>query len=327
MNGVFVMDLVAAHPIHDPVQWAIHYYLMRPALTIMFYPPLFYAVEAVAFATFGVSHFVAQFAVFLFVVLLAASVYSLARLVLPRWSAVGAALLVIGTPETAFWGRQVMLDVPAYALIAATACCLAWHLRTGRRVAIYLTAALLLASVYTKYNAAFVAPALAAAFVIAKGKAALHDRHALMAAALVAIGLLPAVLIILKFGARNLESVSGLQGTLPLVAPGSWPGSLGVWPVAGLADRGIPVLHVDQPEGATRYDHSVAAASGGGAAVFAGGASTRPGRAGRPGAGRRRVALYIAVLSGGSVERLPGHRGVSGAQRAARRRGAVCRLS
>ena len=92
MNGVFVMDLVAAHPIHDPVQWAIHYYLMRPALTIMFYPPLFHAVEAVAFATFGVSHFVAQFTVFLFVVLLAASVYSLARLVLPRWSAVGAAL-------------------------------------------------------------------------------------------------------------------------------------------------------------------------------------------------------------------------------------------
>ena len=60
INGVFVRDFVAAQPVIHPSQWAIDYYLMRPALTIMFYPPLFYAVEAGAFALFGVSHFVAQ---------------------------------------------------------------------------------------------------------------------------------------------------------------------------------------------------------------------------------------------------------------------------
>jgi Dolichyl-phosphate-mannose-protein mannosyltransferase len=113
LNGVFVKDFIEAHPIDRPVQWAIDYYLRRPALTIMFYPPLFYVAEAIAFALFGVSHFVAQFTVSLFVLLLCVSAYALARLFLPRWAAVGAALLVIGTPETALWGRQVMLDLPA----------------------------------------------------------------------------------------------------------------------------------------------------------------------------------------------------------------------
>ena len=76
LNGAFVRDFIAAHPVHDPVRWAIDYYLRRPALTIMFYPPLFYAAEAITFALFGVSHFMAQFTVALFVLLLGVSGYS-----------------------------------------------------------------------------------------------------------------------------------------------------------------------------------------------------------------------------------------------------------
>jgi 4-amino-4-deoxy-L-arabinose transferase-like glycosyltransferase len=222
LNGVFVKDFIAAHPIHRPVQWAIDYYLRRPALTIMFYPPLFYAAEAIAFALFGVSHFVAQATVSMFVLLLGASAYLLARMFLPRWSALGAALLVIGTPEAAFWGRQVMLDVPAYALVVTSAVCLAVYLRDGRPLAIYLTALFLLAAIYTKYNAAFIAPAFAIACLIAKGKGVLRDRHALIAAALAVAGLLPAVAILLKFGAQNFTSVSGLQGNLPLDSLACW---------------------------------------------------------------------------------------------------------
>ena len=234
LNGAFVRDFIAAHPVHDPVRWAIDYYLRRPALTIMFYPPLFYAAEAILFALFGVSHFVAQFTVALFVLLLGVSAYLLSRLFLPRWAAVGAALLVIGTPETAFWGRQVMLDVPAYGLIALSAVCLTVYVRTVRPVAIYLTALFLLAAIYTKYNAGFIAPALAAAFVVAKRRAALRDRHALVAAGLAAIGLLPAIAILFRFGSSDVASVSGVQGTLPLDSLACWlfylrtlPGQLG----------------------------------------------------------------------------------------------------
>lgn len=235
LNGVFVKDFLAAHPVHRPVQWAIDYYLRRPALTIMFYPPLFYAAEAIAFALFGVSNVVAQATVSLFVLLLGTSAYFLARMFLPRWSALGAALLVIGAPETAFWGRQVMLDVPAYALIVTSAVYLTVYLRNGRPAAIYLTVMFLLAAIYTKYNAAFIAPAFTAAFLIARGKKALRDRHALIAAALAVAGLLPAIVILLKFGAINRDSVSGLAGTLPLDSLACWlfyiralPSQLGV---------------------------------------------------------------------------------------------------
>jgi hypothetical protein len=248
LNGAFVKDFVAAHPFDDPVRWAINYYLHRPALTILFYPPLFYAVEAIVFALFGMSHFVAQATVSLFVLLLAAASHTLARNILPRWSAVGAALLAIGTPETAFWGRQIMLDVPAYALIATSACCLISYLRFGQTRAIYLTTLFLLAAIYTKYNAGFVAPAFAIAFIATKGRAGFRDRHALIAAAAMVAGLLPAIVIMLKFGAHNLESISGLQGTIPLSSLANWlfyvealPGQMGVLTVM-LAVGGLAVM-------------------------------------------------------------------------------------
>ena len=248
LNGVFVKDFIEAHPIDRPVQWAIDYYLRRPALTIMFYPPLFYVAEAIAFALFGVSHFVAQFTVSLFVLLLCVSAYALARLFLPRWAAVGAALLVIGTPETALWGRQVMLDLPAYALITVSAVCLAGYITNGRPAAIYLTSLFLLAAIYTKYNAGFIAPALVATFFVARGRAALRDRHALFASMLVVAGLLPALAILRRFGVGDVASVSGLQGSPPLDSLACWlfypealPGELG-WLTLLLGAGGVIVV-------------------------------------------------------------------------------------
>src|SRR5690242_20998362 len=50
LNGAFVKDFVVAAPWHDPRGWAVNYYLQYPALTILFYPPLFYVFEAAAYA-------------------------------------------------------------------------------------------------------------------------------------------------------------------------------------------------------------------------------------------------------------------------------------
>jgi Dolichyl-phosphate-mannose-protein mannosyltransferase len=263
LNGAFVRDFVAAHPINQPVQWAIDYYLRRPALTIMFYPPLFYAAEAITFALAGVSHFVAQFTVSLFALLLGVSSYILARTVLPRWSALGAALLVIGTPETAFWGRQVMLDVPAYALVAAGAACLAGYVTEARPVTIYAAALFVLAAIYTKYNAGFIAPALAVGFVVAKGRAVLRDRHVWIAAGITVIGVLPAIAILLRFGAQNLASMSGLQGTLPLDSLACWlfylqtlPAQIG-WLTTVLATGGVVLIMKRAGSGKDRWAYAL----------------------------------------------------------------------
>jgi 4-amino-4-deoxy-L-arabinose transferase-like glycosyltransferase len=248
LNGVFLKDLIAAHPFHDPEGWAIEYYLAHPALTVLFYPPLFYVAEAGVFAVLGVSQFAAQLTVVLFIALLAVSSYHLARTWLTRWPAAGAALLVIGEPETALWGRQVMLDLPSYALIVTATCFLVAYIRRGQKRDIWLTALFLLAAIYTKYNVALIAPALAVGFITAKGKAALRDRHALAAAVFSAVGLGPALFILLHFGSHNMQSVSGLEGTLPLNSLACWlfyvqilPQQLG-WIMAALALPAVILL-------------------------------------------------------------------------------------
>ncbi|HTJ65271.1 MAG TPA: glycosyltransferase family 39 protein [Alphaproteobacteria bacterium] len=248
LNGAFVKDLLAAHPFHDPVGWAVDYYVKYPALTVMFYPPLFYFAEAAVYAVLGVSHFAAQFTVTAFYLLLAISSYRLARYFLPRWSALGVALLLIGAPELAFWGRQVMLDVPGYSLIVSSVLCLVAYLTKGRPRSIYLAAALLTAAIYTKYNTGFIAPAMLLAFFMARGRAALRDRHALIAASITAIALIPAAVLFLKFGSVNAESLSGRPGDLSRSSLGAWlyyasliPRQLG-FATAALAAVGVVLI-------------------------------------------------------------------------------------
>ncbi len=222
LNGAFVKDLLAAHPFHDPVGWAIDYYVKYPALTVMFYPPFFYLAEAAVYAILGVSHFAAQFTVTAFYLLLAVASYRLARHLLPRWSALGVALLLIGAPEIAYWGRQVMLDIPAYALIVSSILCLVNYLLKDRPRDIYLSSALLTMAIYTKYNIGFVALPMLLAFVVARGRLALRDKHALAAAAIAAVVLIPAAYLFMKFGSVNAESLSGRPGDLPRSSLGAW---------------------------------------------------------------------------------------------------------
>ena len=69
MDGAFYLDAFKALPLTDPVQYAYNYYIQYPALTILFYPPLFAVAEAFIFSLFGVSHTAAQFTVILFLLL------------------------------------------------------------------------------------------------------------------------------------------------------------------------------------------------------------------------------------------------------------------
>lgn len=222
LNGVFVRDFVLAHPFADPIAWAFDYYDHRPSLTILFYPPFFYAIEAIAFALFGVGHFVAQACIAAFVLLLAGASYNLARVYMPRWHALAAALLTISTPAAALWGRQVMLDVPAYALLVTSACFLMHHCRSRRPASLYAAGLFFLLAVYTKYNAALFAPAFLVTFLAVRGVGAMRERHTLAVAALAAVGLAPAVFLTLKFGSSNVAAVSGLAGTLPLTSAAAW---------------------------------------------------------------------------------------------------------
>ena len=81
LNGVFLRDFLVAMPWQDPKQYAMDYYLRYPALTILFYPPLFSVFLAGSYSIFGFSHAVAQGTVAFFHLALGLAVYMLAR----RW--------------------------------------------------------------------------------------------------------------------------------------------------------------------------------------------------------------------------------------------------
>jgi 4-amino-4-deoxy-L-arabinose transferase-like glycosyltransferase len=249
LNGSFVKDFVKYLPWRDPVSWAENYYIRYPSLTILFYPPLFYAVEAVFFALLGVSHFAAQCAVSPFVLLLGIAAYCLARLYVPRWSALGVALLILGAPETALWGRQVMLDIPMQATLTAGVVVFVEFLRNRQYTWLYSAVALLVASLYIKLTAVFILPPLLLALFMAQGWAVLRDRRLILTAILSVVAAIPAVLLTLRFGAVNLENVAGSAAVgLSLADPRAWvfyaraiPAQIGIVP-AVLAPVGAAAL-------------------------------------------------------------------------------------
>ena len=247
LNGAFLKDLIAAMPRH-PVAWAESYYLQYPSLSILFYPPLFYVFEATVFAVLGVTQFAAQATVVLFYTLLGFGVYRLTRLWASRPAALGATLMLMGMPEVALWGRQVMLDIPAMAWLVWGVYAFARFLKFDRGRDLALAAALLLAALYTKYNVAFVVVPLISTLIAGRGRLVLRDRRLWWTVGAAAIGALPAIGLLLTFGSANLQSAADLSGELPrwsLVAWSFYPALLPQivgWPVLGLAAAGLVAL-------------------------------------------------------------------------------------
>jgi len=249
LNGAFLKDLIAAMPLH-PVAWAESYYLQYPSLSILFYPPLFYVFEAAAFAVLGVTQFAAQATVVLFYTLLGLGGYRLTRLWASRPAALGAALMLMGMPELALWGRQVMLDVPAMTWLVWGVYAFARFLKFDRGRDLALAAALLLAALYTKYNVAFIVAPLLLTLIVARGWSPLRDRRLWWTVAAAAAGALPAIGLLLTFGSANLQSAADLSGELPRWSFAAWSfypsllPQIAGWPVLGLAGVGFVALIV-----------------------------------------------------------------------------------
>ena len=211
LNGVFVKDFVAAMPWHDPVGYATRYYLQYPALTILFYPPLFYAISAPFYAIFGVSHATALLVVLLHDFAFALGLYALARRYCGAVVGVAVGLAGLAAPGIALWARQIMLELPALAFVV-------WGLYFLRRAGdenerpwvLYLGAFLLLCAVYTKFTAIILAPVAALMLFAAEGHLLWRSKHNWIVAGLFAVGLVPVLILTWKFGQANVQSVTGI---------------------------------------------------------------------------------------------------------------------
>lgn len=261
LNGVFVRDLIAAMPLDDPAGFAYRYYAQYPALTILFYPPLFYLVSAPFYALMGVSETTALFVEMLYYLAFAWGSLRLFRHWLPSGQALVATVVLVAAPEIAFWGRQVMLEVPALACIVWSAVCFTRYRRTGRSGLLWLAAALLVAAMYTKLNAGFLVLAYAGTLAFERRSALLRDRQVWAVATVSAVALVPLLLLTLKFGQANVQSVTGIADAVTsrhTLAGWLWyarqlPGQLG-WPVVALAALGATAGVAGLLRGRVRID-------------------------------------------------------------------------
>jgi hypothetical protein len=156
MNGAFVHDLVRDGGLRHPMRYARVYYSRLPALSLPYHPPVFPAVEALAFSLVGVHALAARAVVALAA---AAAALLLYRLVLTTHASAMLAALAVAAVFSLRWTRllsmQVMLEMPALAfcLAALTAIATPERMRSVRNGLLF--GVLAGAALWTKQSAAF----------------------------------------------------------------------------------------------------------------------------------------------------------------------------
>ncbi len=210
LNGIFLKDALAALPWRDPMGFAAQYYLQYPALTILFYPPLFYIVSIPAFALFGVSHGVALGVVLAHAVALVVGMHLLARRYMHPAIALPIALLAMAAPGIALWGRQPMLEIPSMAFAVWAMLLLRRYVDSDRLWHLSLGLLLMLCAVYTKFSAIFLVLAADLMRLSADPRGMLTRPRHWFAALGFALALVPGILLTLRFGSANLQSLSSI---------------------------------------------------------------------------------------------------------------------
>lgn len=213
MDGAFFYEFFVDLPLANPVSYAVDFYLQYPAISIGFYPPLFAIAESGVFFLTGPSHFSAQLTVAIFYFMMMVGAYRLSSRWLPSIHAVSFVLLFAGAQEITFWGRQVMLEIPAYTFLIWSVHFFLRYLDTERHRLLYLSALLFVLGVYTKLNIIFMAPVFLLVLWKSSKTTGLKLRGLFPALLGAGVLLAPLVYITLEFGQTNIGAVAGGQAT------------------------------------------------------------------------------------------------------------------
>lgn len=207
LNGAFVLDFFKAWPLNDPYGWAEAYYLQYPALTILFYPPAFFGLLAIAYALFSVSHATAVGTVTVCFFALALGIYRVVRLWASSSAALAAALLFMAAPEVQIWAQQVMLEIPMLAAATWAGYWLLRHRDSGRVREGSLALLCTLLAIYTKQTALIIVASFGLTLLLWRGKNLLSDAAARRGAILLGLGSIPLGILQYRFARFNLTSV------------------------------------------------------------------------------------------------------------------------
>lgn len=244
MDGAFYLDMIRSGGFLDPVGYAQEYYARYPAIAPAVYPPLFGVVEAALFAIFGVEAFVARLAVVLF---LLAGAWGLLRFTQAAWgwpAGLCAAGLYLTLPLVLHWGREVMLEPAATALVIWSVVWAQRFLASHRTQALAWSVVLAVLAPYAKQNTVFVFPVLVASLLLAAPHVRLFERRVILAGLGAALCGIPLAYVTFRYGEANLgQAFSQREEAMPLLAHLSFhllwlPRSVG-WPALVLCAFGL----------------------------------------------------------------------------------------
>jgi len=221
MDGVLIHDWVMAGPSawRDPMEFARQQYGHYPTLGIgRHYPPGFALVEAVFFATFGISAISARLCVVFFGFIAIIGTYVFLRDLAGRSAGALAAMALLAMPSTTLWGRQTMLEVPTVAVLAWGAVAFSWYLRktSTMRLAVLLVVAL--SAILFKQTGVFLVCAVSMTLMGCTLVGVVPIRHGIAATAVACSTLL---LVVWSFDDACFKTLSGYHTYADPWSPGA----------------------------------------------------------------------------------------------------------
>lgn len=221
-DAVFLLDAVAERPVHAPMQWAENYYTTSPALGIGRYPPLMAAVQVPFHAVLGPRPFAGRLAVALLWLAGTVLFYEALRKDLGRPGAAFAALVLAAGPGSLRWGGEVMLELPATALLMAAVPLYMRYLGGERRAFVTWAVVLVCLAGWVKQPAVLVLLPLALHLLLTRrpAKALWGELWPAFIAAVVFLA--PLAALSARFGAANFMLLSGAARSYSLFSLGNW---------------------------------------------------------------------------------------------------------
>ena len=181
MNGVFILDLLRDTPVSWPLQYAYEYYGKYPAVSLGYWPPAFYFVEALFFGLFGIAVWVSRLAILPFAVAGAFFWYKIARCYARPAPAFTSVIVYACLPAVLLYEKSTMLEIPTLALCLGAIYFWLLLLRTERPAYLYAAALFAGWAFLTKQTAIFLVPFFGLHFLFERKWFLLKWKHTYLA--------------------------------------------------------------------------------------------------------------------------------------------------
>jgi len=194
-TGLYVASFLHDLPLRHPVEYTYRYYAQYPSLGIVMYPPIFYAVEGVAFYIFGATVVTARLTILFFALLGLTFWFKLVNELEDEFTAALSTVLLAFLPSVLNYEKVVMLDVPLMSLCIAASYFWVVYLRHGLYRHLYWFATFLCLAFLTKQHAIYLLLFCPLTLVLLKRWDRILNWRVLATAALTALVVAPAYIL------------------------------------------------------------------------------------------------------------------------------------